>query len=127
MRLVYTVTIPGRAYVKKNGAKVFGHKLVYTPQYQGWKQTARLYIKTQGKFFSNAELPFRGRLRLQAVFFFTDRRSEPDLSALYEGVQDELQAMQIIENDKHIVSHDGSTKVFGHPEQRVEVSLFSIG
>ncbi len=76
---------------------------------------------------SFAQRPFRGKLRLQVVFYFQNRSSESDLSALYEGIQDELQVMGVIENDKHIFSHDGSTKIFSETErQRTEVSLFTI-
>ncbi len=124
MQLVYSVYIPGRAYVKKNSAKVYRGRMIYSPQYRAWKQIAQLHIKAHSQLYTG-QLPFTGRLRMQAVFYFENHSAEPDLSALYEGIQDELQAMGVIENDRQIYSHDGSTKAFNE-RAGLRVSLFLI-
>ena len=126
-QILFKCTIPGRPYVKKNGAKVYGNKYVTTKQYRAWEKNAALFINSVASMYPAAQLPFSGKFRLKAVFYFENGSSEPDLSALYEGIQDLLQKLGIIENDKFIYSHDGSTKVIGTTQPRLEFFLFKIG
>jgi Holliday junction resolvase RusA-like endonuclease len=119
--ILFKVTIPGRSYVKKNNAKVYGKRLVYSKNYINWRNQAHLQIALAKKAFGN--LPLNQTLNLKVVCYFEHRQAEPDLSALYEGVQDELQAMGVIENDKLIIGHDGSTKIFYSKTPRMEVEI----
>lgn len=61
-------------------------------------------------------------MNMKAIFYFKDHQSEPDLSALYEGIQDVLEKEGIIKNDRLIFGHDGSTKIFNE-EPRIEIAL----
>lgn len=99
--------------VKKNGAKVYGNKYVTTKRYQAWQKVAQLHIAAARNMHPKLELPIRVPVRMQVIFNFANHSAEADLSALYEGIQDELQAMGILKDDKLIMSHDGSTKTFG--------------
>jgi Holliday junction resolvase RusA-like endonuclease len=63
-----------------------------------------------------------GPVNLKAQFYFGNRKNEPDLSNLYQGIEDVLQKAGVIQNDKQIVSHDGSRKIFGE-SARVEIEL----
>jgi Holliday junction resolvase RusA-like endonuclease len=124
--ILFQVTIPGRAYVKKNGASMVGNgkfkKLIYTPQYQAWEKTAILQVR-QKRIQSTISFP----INLKVIFYFDNRMAEADLSALYEGIQDVLQSEGVIANDRLIVGHNGSTKVFGEGEPRMEVEITAKG
>lgn len=122
---LFKATIPGRPYIKKNGAKVYRtgqtRRLIYSRNYIQWETLAKTKIALAKKDCATP-LPLKGPLNLKAVFYFENHSGEPDLSACYEGLQDVLQKMGIIENDKQIYGHNGSTKVFGK-EPRVEFEL----
>lgn len=123
-QLLFRCQIPGRPYVKKNVAKFYKGRLVYSANYRAWAETALLYVR-QAMIGSNL-FPIRDPLILSAHFHFETRQSEPDLSALYEGIQDILQCAGVVVNDRQIVSHDGSTKLFG-VLSKTDVALFSLG
>lgn len=99
--------------VKKNGAKVYGNKYVTTKRYQAWQKVAQLHLAAARNMYPALNFPIRVQVRAQLVFNFANHMAEADLSALYEGIQDELQKMGILKDDKLIMSHDGSTKTFG--------------
>lgn len=125
MELVYKVIIPGRPYVKKNGAKVFRGRLVYTENYRAWEQTAAMFINKTLSMYSKPAFPITGPVRMQAIFCFENRMAEADLSALLEGPQDVLQKCGVIKNDRQIILLDGSTKVFGDPSPRTELFIYT--
>lgn len=129
MELIFECTIPGRPYLKKSTASMVGggrrKRLIYSVQYREWEFRALYEIKRKLGFV-NQKFPFKGRVRLECKFCFENHQAEPDLSACYEGIQDTLQRAGVIENDKQIFSHDGSTKVFGGPAQTI-VKIFAIG
>lgn len=112
MNDTFSVIIPGRCYVKKNTAKVFGSRKVYTPQFLGWEKAAMLEIHNEKRKRKWVE-PLKGTLALMVSFHFQNKLAEPDLSNLIEGVQDVLEKTKIIENDKqfHLVT---MTKHIGH-------------
>jgi Holliday junction resolvase RusA-like endonuclease len=122
--ILFQVTIPGRPYVKKNQQKAVGNgrfkKIIYSPKYVAWEQMAVLTVRQMLQKMPVPGIAFP--VNLKVVFYFKDRQAEPDLSALYEGIQDVLQKEGVIANDKLIVGHDGSTKLFGH-EPRTEVEI----
>lgn len=122
--ILFTCTIPGRAYVKKNTSKKWRGRVVYTPQYEGWRATATKHIK-MAMGLSPAMFPFDGQLGLKVLFYFENHQAEPDLSALYEGPQDVLQECGVITNDRQFNSHDGSRKIFGE-EAKTEIEIWRI-
>ena len=72
---------------------------------------------------SSLVFPIKEPINLCVRFYFKDRQAEPDLSNLYHGVEDMLQSCGVIENDKLIVSHDGSRKIFGE-EAKTEIEIW---
>jgi Holliday junction resolvase RusA-like endonuclease len=120
METLFKVFIPGRPIIKKNTQKVVrlknGRRVkIDSPRYKTWKHQASAYIK-QALLKHNINAPLSTDLQLTAIFHFKNRQAEPDLSNLYEGIQDLLQEMGVIKDDKLIQSHDGSRKVFGESE-----------
>lgn len=125
-QVLFRIIIPGRAYVKKNSQRAIGSgrfkKIIYSPKYQAWEKIAKLTIRQNAKPLSSIGF----EVNMKAVFYFENRSAEADLSALYEGIQDVLQKEEIIANDRLIMSHDGSKKVFGETA-RVEVEITAMG
>jgi len=123
------IVIYGQPYVKKSNQKVgynrrTGKRIKYdTPSYRIWhrealNQLSKLGYDTQFKKVNKALKEHNQPLRpakisesvnMQCLFFMqTDGRC--DLSALYEGIQDVLVEVGLLQDDNwHIVaSHDGS-------------------
>ncbi len=123
--VLFSCTLPGRCYVKKGTQKVFGNRLVYSPQFQMWQRQAILEIANI-KMKLNWKQPVTDFVHLKCLFFFGNHQAEADLSALYEGVQDVLEKCKIIENDRLILSHDGSRKLFEKDKWFTEVRLYKF-
>lgn len=51
-------------------------------------------------------------------------RKVMDLSNLYQGPEDALQAAGVLLDDRFIESHNGSCRVYGAPQKALEVALF---
>lgn len=66
--------------------------------------------------------PIKEPINLCARFYFENHQHEADLSNLYGGIEDMLQECGVIEDDRLIVSHDGSRKIFGE-EPRCEIEI----
>ncbi len=109
-------TISGHPYVKKSNMKLVmrGRKLVRipTPNYQQWAIQAQRQIRNQMTVKDPIDFP----INLQC-HFFVRTRGVVDLSALYEGIQDELVKCGVLKDDNYkiVASHDGSG-VFVDPE-----------
>lgn len=120
MEPLFEVFIPGRPIVKKNTQKVVRlksgvYKKIDSPTYKAWKHQAQVYIK-QAILKCKITAPISTEMQMTAIFHFKNRQAEPDLSNLYEGIQDLLKEMGVIKDDRLIQSHDGSRKVFGEKE-----------
>lgn len=122
--VIFKCVIPGRAYIKKNTARHFrGGGVGYSKEYIGWERQAEMRIALAKKDFKL--LPITEEVNLKALFYFKNKTAEPDLSNLYEGIQDVLQNMGVLANDKLIYGHDGSRKIF-YEEPRLEIELTLI-
>lgn len=128
-RPLFEVTVPGRPIVKKNTQKVVrapGRRFpvkVDSERYRTWKLDAAAAIRA-----AVAQRPglrqIRCQVRLEVIFYFASAQSEPDLSNLYEGIQDVLVSEGVLHDDRLIYSHDGSTKVIGDPRPRAVVRIW---
>lgn len=120
MEPLFKVTIPGRCYVKKNTAKVFGRRKINTPQFQNWERVAYSHmIKARQN-----RIPFNFPLHAEIKFYFKNRAGEADLSNLFEGPCDVLKLAGVITDDKLIDSFDQSRRIYGDPNPRTEISLY---
>jgi len=120
--IVYVIY--GHPYVKKSNMKLVkrGKKLVRipTPNYQEWAKEAHKQIDKH----MNPATPIDYPINLQC-HFYVRTYGVVDLSALYEGIQDELVKKGILADDnfKIVASHDGS-RVFVDPDDpRMEIEI----
>jgi len=121
--MIFTCTIPGRNYVKKNTQRVVGFgkskRVIYSKNYLSWENIAIPSMRR-----SHAGPTINDKVNLCVRFYFKDRQAEPDLSALFEGVADCLQKAAVISNDRNIYSFNGSTKIFGEtPRTEIELTV----
>ena len=86
--------------------------------YKRWEIFAAMFIR-RAKTSATIDFP----ISVSMIFYFKDHAHEADLSNLYQGVEDILQKEDVISNDKLIYSHDGSRKVFGDKNERVEIKI----
>ncbi len=119
--------LDGRAIVKKNSLQrkySFAKRRTVTiasDRYLVWERDA---VATLANLWG-WRAPIGEPIILRALFFFENRRSEPDLSNLYEGLQDALAKAGVITNDKIIQGHDGSRKIFGE-DPRIVFALIRM-
>lgn len=124
IKQVLRYVITGHPYVKKSNMKLVmrGKKLVRIPtaNYTAWATSAHEQIARH----INPGSPINFPVNLQC-HFYVRTYGVVDLSALYEGIQDELVKMGVLEDDnfKIVASHDGS-RVFVDPENpRMEIEI----
>ena len=120
--VLFSCTIPGRSRILKNSKRLVRNRKtgrmfpIASDIYKRWEIYAAMFIR-RAKTDPTIDYPVTVSMR----FYFKDHAHEPDLSNLYQGVEDLLQKEGVITNDKLIYSHDGSRKVFGDKNERVEV------
>jgi Holliday junction resolvase RusA-like endonuclease len=125
--ILFRATLEGRAAIKKNSLQrkySFAKRRTFTlpsDRYLAWENSTVLELKSLWGWRDPIDEP----VILRARFYFKNHAHEPDLSNLYEGVQDALQKAGIILNDKIIQGHDGSRKVFGEGP-RVEIEIIAM-
>lgn len=131
MEPLFRCVIPTRCRVKKNSQKVvsvrtsagYTKRKVNTPQYMRWRAEALpAIIRARGVAFDAIDFP----VNIAFKFYFKDHQNEPDLSALIEGPQDELQTCGILTNDKLVYGYDGSRKIFGDKNERTVIEIYRL-
>lgn len=120
--LLAHLIIGGRPYVLKNNKRIYGRgrKKIVLPskKYSAWETDACLSVRKQYQGD-----PINFEVGITYKFYFENRMAEADTSNLIEGVQDVLQKMGVIENDK-LVMKVVAEKFFGHEDARTEVTIF---
>lgn len=102
---IVTFTIPGRPATKKTGQRIVKcgkfHKILPSKAYEEYEEYCLIWLK-------RIKERFTGKVKVSAVYTMPDRRSWPDLVGLMQATGDILERAGIIENDRDIVSWDGS-------------------
>lgn len=131
------LTVEGHPYVKKSNQKVQmrgRHQVkVNTPSYNRWhssavQQLADLGYDPQFKMRRKYDRTLKGKIdypiNLQCRFFMQSN-GRVDLSALYEGIQDVLVEVGLLDDDnwRIVASHDGSGVQKDADRPRIEVTI----
>jgi Holliday junction resolvase RusA-like endonuclease len=124
---IFKARVFGRVGIKKNGKRLFVSKygkpgLATSENYQTWHRSATLQL-LQAKALSQFTMPITQAVNLKCVFHFPDHRGEPDLSNCFQGLEDILQEIGIIENDRQVYGFDGSTKIFGSEDYYIDLEV----
>ena len=101
------IILTGRPITKKNSQRIVLTKggkrfLIQSKQYLQYEKDCLWNIKAQYKGET-----ITGRVSLQVLYYMPDKRM-PDLINLLQATADILEKARVIDNDKDIVSFDGS-------------------
>jgi Holliday junction resolvase RusA-like endonuclease len=122
--VLFSATIPGRCYIKKNGQRTVGFgkskHVIYSPKYLAWSKDAIILCR---KAFSGETI--RENIEGHYKFYFKNHEHEADTSNLTEGPGDILKTAGVISDDK-IIKRIIAEKFFGE-EPRTEIVLRKIG
>lgn len=120
--ILFECVIEGRPGILKNGKKLVraGGRIfpVSSDKYKAFEAKAYLIIKA-----AKSQPTINFPVNVCMKFFFKNYAHEMDLSNCYQGIEDILQKALVIENDKLIYGHDGSRKIFGAMNERIEISI----
>ena len=122
------ITVLGVPRVKKNNQAVvlarsktgkYFPKKVDTKAYKEWRKSAIPQINLQKP---SLEIDFPVNLECK---FYMDTAVKVDLSALYEGIQDELVETNVLTDDNYLIvaSHDGSGVFIDRDNPRMEITI----
>ena len=117
----------GRPITKKNSQRIVLTKnnkrfIIQSKQYLDYENNCLWQLKAQYK-----DETIKSKLNLKAYYYMPDRRI-PDLINLLQSTCDILEKARIIENDKNIISFDGS-KIMGIDKEnpRAEIIIEGLG
>ena len=115
------LTIYGRPVSKKNNARIvrFGGRYSILPSkaYSKYEKECLEFLKTAPYRFGDSYVS------VACKYWLPDHRWFPDLTNLLNATDDILEKAGIIDNDKFIVSHDGS-RIEGFDKKRPRVEIF---
>lgn len=122
--------IDGQAMSKKrNWVPVCGRghpRIMLTKEYKDWEKGVvdQLWVqKTQiGGSMLVPWVPIAEQVLVEFNFFLKGHR-RIDLSNLYQGPEDALQAAGILANDELIAGHDGSRRYYGSDNPHVQITI----
>lgn len=94
-------------------------KIVMTPAYKAWQKSAIPQINRQKPSYT-----IDSPVNLKCLFYM-DTEVKVDLSALYEGIQDELVSAKVLSDDNYTIvqSHDGSGVYIDRNKPRMEIII----
>ena len=122
--LKIVITLPGSIRSKKNSKRIFARGKMKTvlpsKAYLEWEKKARKSVNHQllGSVYANRLLSVP--LHVNAKIYF--KGQQPDLSGCLESIGDCLEGI-IWENDKQIVSWDGSRLIPDKKNPRTEIII----
>lgn len=124
------IVLFGRPKTKKNSQMVVKarskagkiyHRPIPSKSFQEYQEACLWQLKTyRGPKFT-------GPVEVKVLYYMPDRRSWPDLIGLLQATSDILESAGIIQDDKLIVSYDGS-RIAGIDKQnpRAEITITEV-
>ncbi len=99
------IILHGRPTTKKNSSRVVRcgklTKVLPSKAYEGYEEDCLWQLKS-------CREKYEGPVRIKVLYWMRDRRSWPDLVGLMQATADILEKAGVIDNDKNIVSWDGT-------------------
>lgn len=132
---MFNIIIPGQPRTKKNSQVPItlpnGKPTIVNGKiFAKYERACLKHLKDWLLFATREErrlLPVSEPCHVRALYYLKDRRSEPDINNLQAATADILQKAGIISNDKLIEHWDGSRRVFGTPNPRVDIFIMGLG
>jgi Holliday junction resolvase RusA-like endonuclease len=122
---VTRIVLTGRPITKKNHQTIARNRRTGRPyvlqseRYRQYEQDCLWQLKT-------CQERFAGPVRMKCLYWMPDRR-KPDLLGLLQATADILEEAGVIDNDRNVVSFDGS-RIMGVDKQnpRVEIEIEGV-
>ena len=109
MTVSLSLVIPGRPPTKKNSRTVVGGKIVgVSKSYKAYHDFCIGTKRRPGWLCQWGNIQFEGPVHVKADYWLPNYANWPDLVGLLQASGDILEAGGLIENDRNIVSWDGS-------------------
>lgn len=121
MQKIFHAVLPGRPIVKKNTAKHYRGRCIYSDRFREWEACSLIFLS---RVWKNKK-PLEENLWASFIFFFKNHQGEADVSNLIEAPQDALTKAGVIKDDRFIQLVCGR-KIFGEAP-RTEIILWSLG
>ena len=107
-----TIVLTGRPVTKKNSQQIVLAKngkrfVIQSKQYLAYEKDCLWQIIAQCHLHPEMSETITDKVNLQALYFMPDKRV-PDLLNLLQATCDILEKARVIDNDKNIISFDGS-------------------
>lgn len=114
-------TVPGAPRTKKNSGKIWnrGNRRIIRPSeaWLEWRDMVKRYTATKPEFRLRIDKPVNC-----CAHFYRDREAG-DSHGYYNGIADVLQEIEVVVDDKWLVSWDGSRLLKDNMRPRTEVVL----
>jgi len=122
---VTRIVLTGRPITKKNSQTIARNRRTGRP-YVLQSEQYRRYEEDCLKQLMACRARFAGPVRMKCLYWMPDRR-RPDLLGLLQATADILEKAQIIDNDRNVVSFDGS-RIAGVDREnpRVEIEVEGV-
>jgi len=120
-------SIPGAPRTKKTHNRLIRvrgiHRLIPSVQYVTWHEAAwrQAWVIREDLRGAGVKLPISGDIQVSAIFWRDAKRG--DLTGYMQALGDWLQDVQIIMNDRQIVSWDGTRLDKDAERPRIDVSM----
>lgn len=117
------VVLPGTCRIKKNSRRHVGSgrkkKVLPSVAYERWEQQARAHVLFMYRVHAKG-WPIMDLIAVRVLAYYSG--PEPDLSGILESVGDAMQSL-LWEDDRQIVSWDGSRKIRVKDDERTVVEV----
>lgn len=119
MKSLFSAVVSGHPVVLKNGKQICMNRktgrtfIKSNDRVVSWMEKAKFCLSQVAKNTGTEQIKCKVHVRM--MFFGawkSDGGTTPDLSNLYQSVEDSLQASGVIADDRLIESHDGSRRIY---------------
>lgn len=123
---VTRIVLTGRPITKKNHQTIARNRRTGRP-YVLQSERYRQYEEDCLKQLMACRARFAGPVRMKCLYWMPNRRGSPDLLGLLQATADILEEAGVIDNDRNVVSFDGS-RIMGVDKQnpRVEIEVEGV-
>lgn len=126
-RIMLNLILPGRPITKKNHQRIITNRrtgrprVIQSKDYEAYETACLWHLKKY-------RVKYTGPVQVTARYWMPNRRSWPDLVGLLQATCDILEKAGIIENDRNVVSLDGS-RIMGVDKKnpRAEIEIKEVG
>ena len=120
--MIAEITLPGRPITKKNSQRIVTNRKTGRPMVIQSEQYIRYETECLWRLKQYRGPKFKSQVEVRALFYMPSKQ-RPDLTNCMQSVADILEKAGVIENDRNIVSWDGTRLLIDKEEPRVDIEI----